>query len=693
MRYASTLIRLAPSLLLACGGDGGGGTTGPSRPGADGGDRGDVAGVGDAGDASGDTPADAPTPDAEPRPDVAGECTPGVRECADAANVRVCGGDASWRVEACQSFEACVDGACTPDASLCRGGDRICLDPSTPALCVPGTEWQAQPPCDAGERCVEGECVSSACALAAERGSYLGCEYLAIDLPNLAYSPTGTPTAPVGIVVANSTREPAAVFIDAPDGSPAPLVASVTVSPPALFSTEAPVPIQSQITGPDGAVVDSAFADAQGRVIPADGMGVFLARHGGLLTTTQVRAQGWTVRTTQPVAAWQFSPYCCNFSYTNDASLLLPVSTLGTEYVAIGVPSWGVLEESTDDRFPDPTLIGFPAVLTVVASRSSTSVTVELGPRAAVAPGADSRIIVSGNTVATTLRLGEALHLFAPDATSSGFSRPPLGPDWTGSRITSNHPVAVFTSHVCSYYPQTQEACDHLEEQLFPVDTWGRDYVLAPILLRTTNPGLATEATFFKIVAARDATRIELTAPYASLDPRPSGFEGVPTCADYLDGDSTLVLDAGEHCEFGTRVPVAVRASAPVQVMGTISGESSTAEFSGRRGDPSIFLLPPERQFRNEYTFIAPTTYHTDWVTLVVAAGSTILLDGEEVDLSRGEPVPGTSWQVVHVRSSDGPHRISGTAAFGMVAYAFDNWVSYAFTGGLDLSKDAEAGR
>jgi len=49
--------------------------------------------------------------------------------------------------------------------------------------------------------------------------------------------------------------------------------------------------------------------------------------------------------------------------------------------------------------------------------------------------------------------------------------------------------------------------------------------------------------------------------------------------------------------------------------------------------------------------------------------------------------VPGTDLRYVHLDIEDGPHEVRGTAAFGVLTYAFDDFVSYAFTGGLNLVK------
>lgn len=67
---------------------------------------------------------------------------------------------------------------------------------------------------------------------------------------------------------------------------------------------------------------------------------------------------------------------------------------------------------------------------------------------------------------------------------------------------------------------------------------------------------------------------------------------------------------------------------------------------------------------------------------------TNILLDGQPVDLGRGaEAVPGTTRVYKHVEITDGPHRVQGDAPFGILVFAFDDFVSYAFTGGLNLEK------
>ena len=124
--------------------------------------------------------------------------------------------------------------------------------------------------------------------------------------------------------------------------------------------------------------------------------------------------------------------------------------------------------------------------------------------------------------------------------------------------------------------------------------------------------------------------------------------------------------------------------------MGILSGQASTATlafFGAHAGDPAIFLVPPEYQYRQDYAFLAPTTFFNDYLTIIAPPDATIDLDGAPVDLSMATPVPGAQQIYAHVRIEDGPHTVRGDRAFGILVYAFDDYVSYAFTGGQNLIK------
>ncbi|MCA9545750.1 MAG: IgGFc-binding protein, partial [Myxococcales bacterium] len=373
---------------------------------------------------------------------------------------------------------------------------------------------------------------------------------------------------------------------------------------------------------------------------------------------------------------------------TNDASLLLPIGALGTVYRNVGVPAW---ETADQDRDGNPVEgPGFPATLTVIGTQPGTRVTVTLPAGVQVDEDPTQRSQRNGQVLSAVLGDSEVWTIEARQTVRVGNDY--IGQDLSGARVEATAPVAVFTGHQCTYYPQDSAACDHLEEQLFPVDAWGAQFLLTPPKLRSPNPALARETTYWKLVADTDATVVTLGVPFADLSPAPPGAAGVPDCGARLTGPDQITLQAGEFCEFGSRRPVAVQASAPVQIMGIMSGQATVGfnfDPAGQNaGDPAIWIVPPQRQFRRSYAFLAPDTYYVDYVTVVAPVGTELTLDGQPVDMIGAERVAGADGFFVQaIEIEDGPHRIEGSAPFGILVYAYDDYVSYAFTGGLDLSK------
>jgi hypothetical protein len=494
------------------------------------------------------------------------------------------------------------------------------------------------------------------------------------------------------VVLTNASQEEPVTFsVLEPGSGAAAVVGEREVEPSDVanpFNMYDPVTVRSEIRTAEGRVANAAFTQAQRLEIPPGGLAVVLLDHHGYTEASRVGPQTWHIQTSQPVAAYQFSPYCCNYSFTNDASLLFPVTTFGTEYYHLGVPAWGDIQPD-DGSGTGPERVGIGTYLTVVSAQDNTEVTVELPQGVEMTSDGAGRVRYQNDQATVTLQKHEVAHLVTQRPRWRG-DRAPLGADLSGARVTSSGPVGVFSGHLCTYYPQLLGACDHVEEQLFPVDTWGQDFILAPP--RTRNEGANSgEAVYWKLLARDGGTRVELTVPFLDLNPLPPGFEGVSDCADHLEDERTLVLGQGEHCEFGTRAPLQVRADGPMMVMGVISGQSSTGvfdAFGAHAGDPAIFLVPPRAQYRSEYAFLTPTTYYVDYLTVVTSPQASVELDGELVDMGDATDVPGANLVYKHiVIEEDGPHQINSNFPLGILVYAYDDYVSYAYTGGLNLIK------
>jgi hypothetical protein len=102
------------------------------------------------------------------------------------------------------------------------------------------------------------------------------------------------------------------------------------------------------------------------------------------------------------------------------------------------------------------------------------------------------------------------------------------------------------------------------------------------------------------------------------------------------------------------------------------------------QGDPAMSLGIPTEQFRTSYTFLAPSTYPTNYVNVTAPAGVTVLLDGNPV--SGFQAVGGTGFQVAQVSVRAGQHTITSDQPFGIVVYGYGTYTSYMYPGGLDLN-------
>jgi len=583
-----------------------------------------------------------------------------------------------WGRTTCPAGQVCQDGlcgpfACTPGRDSCHGltGFGIC-DPAGTGLIAPQT-------CPDGAVCRGGQCVVP-CEVAARERSYIGCDYVVLDLPNPLRNQS-TPGAPFGLVIANSDPVlPATIEVRDPFGQPELILGSVDVT--------------SAQPEPQTHTVRSVRTDADGAMTPLSGPAEHLQIPPGAIVTllfgertvpsgiSGIHRVARRLTSSLPVVAYQFNPYCCNTTYTNDASLLLPTTAAGQDYTLLG---------AADMRFdPDPTSLGLG--FTLVALSDDQTLTVELPAGTRLQRSLDTRLTLPPDDddatthLTVTLARDEVLHLESRSTTSHTSVL-------SGARATSNSPFVAFSTHPCTYIPQSLAACDHLEQQLIPQDTWGQTFVMAPTARRGRA---ATEINYWHLVAGDQPARLRLTAELLTLKLRTPFARALTDCRDHAGASPNEVeLPAGAHCMLATASPFGLEASAPIMVMGYIAGQvAATANISSiATGDPAMFLLPPVEQYRDRYLFLTPATYAFDFATAIVPfnAAETLTLDGYPVDLR--DPtitvleVPGSQHLIVHIPVTDGAHTIEASTSFGLVVYAYDAFVSYAYPGGLNLSK------
>ena len=246
--------------------------------------------------------------------------------------------------------------------------------------------------------------------------------------------------------------------------------------------------------------------------------------------------------------------------------------------------------------------------------------------------------------------------------------------DLTGTRVTANKPLTVYSGHECAFLPKESASCDHLVEQIPPVRLWGKEYVLSPFLQRRSGD-------LVKIVAARENTEVVTRC----VDSRNNNCARSPV-------ETLIALGTGQSHEFllGSSEFCHVSAIEPILVT-----QFSLNSQNENIGGPFMLLVPDVNKPVNNVSFISIDTYwhrFHHFISFVVKAEFSeiqrIYLDDNRVRLTD------TAYQVlefgrgltfISVRTSVGPgyhhlrHNNHGKL-FALLVYGFARDVSYGYS-------------
>lgn len=320
----------------------------------------------------------------------------------------------------------------------------------------------------------------------------------------------------------------------------------------------------------------------------------------------------------------EISVYALNrIDQSTDAFLGLPSDVIGTEYVVLA--HGHSVDESLRSEF------------LIVATQDNTLVTIEAGDLDTSLPA----------PVEVTLNQGETYQHRSGD-----------DEDVSGTRITATQPVSVFGGHQCANIPnESVFFCDHLVEQLPPINTWGTQFITVPLANRTLGDT-------FKFIASNDATEIT------------------------INSGETINLNQGELHETILTESSLVQSNNPILV----AQYSNGTNFDNVTSDPFMMLIPPFEQFLDNYTFSTATEgFRENFVNIVTRSNdvASLELDSVSVDVNDFTVIPNTEYSFAQIELSQGSHNLQGALA-GIYVYGYDAYDSYGYSGGLSLSSVAE---
>lgn len=309
----------------------------------------------------------------------------------------------------------------------------------------------------------------------------------------------------------------------------------------------------------------------------------------------------------------------------SDATLVLPVPTLGNNYIVMGYPQHA------------GTAVGYSEFL-VVSVEDNTIV--DITPSSLTFGGQPA-----GVTFTVTLNEGE---MYQVQSTT----------DLTGSVVHSTggsgtcKRVAVFSGSTYIKMGCTGASTgDNLYTQDFPTNAWGKEFVTAPYKTRLGD--------LFRVLASEDTTTIT--------------FNGVVTA----------ILDEGEFWDTITDISNYILADKPIAV----AQFQRTQNCDNITGDPSLTILSPIEQTLDSITvynspFLAITGQYIN-IIMKTQDTATFSLDGLPVPFVVSPSNLAYSFAQMTVTS--GNHNLFADSGFIAVAYGMGNLESYVYNAGANV--------
>jgi len=428
--------------------------------------------------------------------------------------------------------------------------------------------------CPVGQGCGVDSCVDACQSAALSKGS-LGCAFYTMPPDDGRYGAGGC----FASIVANTWDVPVNLTAEY-GGEPLDISKSMyTVSRGSETD-----PTYSQITGPlppgQVAIVFLAQADAPtGQDAIFCPKGTVPALRADAIRHGTTRTKAFHLEADAPIAAYAIFPYGGAASQYPTATLLLPLTSWDTSYIAVATAKFGEVGASAVDR----------RTLQIVAHEDGTKISMR--PTIDISQGEDVPAASAGDVVEWTLDKGQALQITQRDAPA-------------GSPIVASKPIGVFGGSPCSFLPSDKPYCDLTQQQIAPVSQWGTSYALVPFRSRIDGlSGIVRETVPWSFVGAVDGTVL-------TYDPaKPPGAPDT--------------LSAGQVVTFQTDALVSVRSQgskhpfhAAVYMTSSTAGGGNPAV--GRTlGDPEFVNLVPTDQFLDRYVFFTDFTYPETWLTLV----------------------------------------------------------------------------
>jgi hypothetical protein len=311
-----------------------------------------------------------------------------------------------------------------------------------------------------------------------------------------------------------------------------------------------------------------------------------------------------------------------------DATLVLPTNVLSNNYYTM------TYEGYSDNQGLNPSEIA------VVGMEDNTKVNILLS--------ANTRGGRPKGTVHTiVLDRGEAYQIQGQSAED----------DFTGTLVTSDKKIAVFSGATWAGIPIHCTVRDNLLEMMAPITTWGKRYLSAPSKNTTYD--------VYRIIASENNTAVEV--------------HGTNT--------DRYQLNKGEFVEYNSSEAKYIIGDKPIMVAQYFIGRSCNG--ISPNGDPSMLILNALEQTRDTVTLYNSSFQNIveNYINVIFQTQDAPFIKIDNVPLntvSQIVTVPGNKkYSYASVQVNTGSHTITSQGC-GVIAsaYGYGNAESYAYSGG-----------
>ena len=365
---------------------------------------------------------------------------------------------------------------------------------------------------------------------------------------------------------------------------------------------------------------------------------IVLGKRGeGMISGTTIKAAGFRIVSSAPITAYQFNPLRQDAVW-NDALLLLPKNVYGKRYFNI---------------------IGSGSTYIAIQATAPGETKVTVKPTKDTRSGGSVGAIKANQSKTFTLKQFDVFQLSSKS-------------DLTGTEVTGDKPfVAIGGCKSCyNAHRFTDDVYDHYSEQLFPFQSWGKEYAIVGFKKQ------GGERDQWRILSAQDA-QLTITPEITNLGKK-------------IGGSNKINIKAGVPYDIVTKDNFHMSSTKPILVAGFLGDEDTDK-------DPSYTLVVPVQQFRNDYSFMIPADYDENYISIIAqknissvkiyktAGGNDSLI--KEIKKADFKAISGTDYVFYrhNMGTAHAAYKLIADKPIGVQSYGYTMSSSYAYPLGLNL--------